>query len=236
MKKIAIITGTGRGIGKALAKLLLNKGYIVFGYSRTNQIKNKNFTFIKIDLSNLNTVQKIKFPKINLPNTTLLINNAATIGEILPLNKKSESKIIKEYNLNIVTPALLCKKFIEAYQEHFKIIINIGSGASNKSIASWNIYCSAKSALDRLTCVIAEEKHHNLNIFSVHPGIVNTEMQKKIRNANKKYFPMLDNFIDYYKNNALKNTEEIAKKVYYIIQNKEKLSQNIISLRDIKIK
>ena len=51
MKPVAIITGTGSGIGKGIAKLLLQKNYLVYGYSRNNQIKNQNFRFKKIDLS-----------------------------------------------------------------------------------------------------------------------------------------------------------------------------------------
>ena len=75
MQKVALITGTSSGIGNALAKLLLSKNYLVFGYSRTNQIENKNFTFTKIDLSNIEEVQKLKFPNIDVASDFLLINN-----------------------------------------------------------------------------------------------------------------------------------------------------------------
>ena len=129
MQKVALITGTGSGIGKALSKLLLNENYSVFGYSRTNQIKHANFTFTKIDLSDLETVQKIKFPKIKATTEILLVNNAATIGSIIPINKKSENEIIGEYNLNIISPTLLSRKFINTYADNIKLLINIGSGA-----------------------------------------------------------------------------------------------------------
>ena len=166
MQKIAFITGTGRGIGMEIAELLLSKKYQVFGYSRTNTIKHQNFTFTKIDLSNLHEVQKIKFPKLN-NRDVLLINNAARIGEIIPLNLKKTKAIINDYNLNIISPTILCSKLININNSNKKMIINISSGASNSSIACWSTYCATKSALDRLTNVIAEEKHANITIISV---------------------------------------------------------------------
>ena len=129
MQKVALITGTGSGIGKALAELLLSENYLVFGYSRTNQIENKNFTFTTIDLSNLQEVQKMQFPNVDVASDVLLVNNAATIGSIIPINKKSENEIIGEYNLNIISPTLLSRKFINAYADNIKLLINIGSGA-----------------------------------------------------------------------------------------------------------
>ena len=234
MQKVALITGTGGGIGKAIAELLLAEDYIVHGFSRTNKINHPNFTFTKIDLSDLSKVNALVFPTINT-DEVLLINNAATIGTITPFDKKQTSDIIQEYNLNIVTPTILCNKFITTYPDDKKLLINIGSGAANSPIPSWSTYCATKSALDMLTQVIADEKHEKLNIFSVHPGVVDTNMQKTIRETKEHLFPLLSKFTAYHNNNELETTPIAAQKLYYIIQNFSEFTKNILSIRDVNL-
>ena len=235
VKKVALITGTGGGIGKATAQLLLKEGYLVFGYSRTNKINHPNFTFTTIDLSDLAQVNDLALPIINLDNV-LLINNAATIGSIVPFDKKETSDIINEYNLNLVSPTILCRKFITTYPDQEKLLINIGSGAANSPIPSWSTYCSAKAAVDMFTQVIAEENHKNLKVFSVHPGIVDTNMQKTIRGTEEYLFPLLSKFTAYYSKNELETTTIAAQKLYYIIQNSNEFTKNILSIRDVNLK
>ena len=234
MRKIALITGTGTGIGKTVAELLLTEGYSVFGYSRSNSIKHSHFTFTKIDLSNLQEVQKLQLPNFDITSDVLLINNAATIGSILPLDKKEITDIINEYNLNIITPTILCSKFINTYADKKKMIVNMGSGAANNPIASWNTYCSSKSALDMLTKVISEENHKNLTVFSVHPGVVDTDMQKAIRESDVNSFPLHQKFVEYYTNKELFSTNFVALKLLQIIEKKDDFEEIILNLRDFE--
>jgi len=234
MHKVAFITGTGDGIGKSLAQLLLEKGYIVFGYSRKNNLKHPNFNFTKIDLSNLESIQNISFPDIKFKDI-ILINNAGTIGKIVPIHLKTTQEIIDEYNVNIIAPTILSNKFITKYFNYKKTIINISSGAAIKSIPSWSTYCATKAALDRLTDTISEEKIPNLEIYSIHPGIVNTNMQKSIRDSDSKNFPLKNQFVEYYKTDQLEDPLSVSRKIYFVINNPKNFKENILSARNIEI-
>lgn len=232
---VALITGTGRGIGCSFAKLLLNKKWIVYGFSRTNKIQHPNFYFNNINLEDVSSLTDVSFPKLKNNTKVLLVNNAAKIGSITSLEKKISNEIISEYNLNIISPTIICKEFLYKYKANPKTILNISSGAAKNSISGWSTYCSSKAALDMLTNVISSEKHVNLKVFSIYPGIVNTSMQNQIRNAKESDFPLIKKFIDYHTNNILESPEKIAEKLYYIVENKSSFTKNSLSLRDVNI-
>ena len=75
----------------------------------------------------MNAVKELQFPKESQQDI-LLINNAATIGSIIPFDRKETNDIIHEYYLNLVAPTILCKKFITTYSDykcfHFTFLVN----------------------------------------------------------------------------------------------------------------
>ena len=237
MKKTALITGSSKGIGKELSLLLLEKGYTVFGYSRTNSIRHKNFHFNQIDLSSVQNLESINFPKVEEGEHVCLINNAGEIGQIDKFGNKKTNDIINEFNLNTVAPSILSNSFIRSYQDqsNHPIIINISSGAALRPIESWGTYCQSKAALDMLTKILNQE-HNSIKAYSIYPGVVDTEMQKKIRDTDIEKFALKDVFVEYFRNNELVDPKIISKKIYHILSNLDRFEDNMISLRDLSIK
>lgn len=237
MKKTALITGSSKGIGKELSLLLLEKSYTVFGYSRTNSIRHKNFHFNQIDLSSIQNLESINFPKVEEDEHVCLINNAGEIGEIDKFGNKRTNDIINEFNLNAVAPSILSNSFIRSFQDqsNHPIIINISSGAALRPIESWGTYCQSKAALDMLTKIINQE-HNSIKAYSIYPGVVDTEMQKKIRDTDIEKFALKDVFVEYFRNNELVDPKIISKKIYHILSNLDLFEDNMISLRDLSIK
>lgn len=232
------ITGTSKGLGKALTELLLkDENNFVYGLSRNCSINHKNYSHTSIDLSKIEEVEKYQFPQINsTSNKITLINNAGMVGDVNHLGNVSNHKIIECYNLNLITPAILTNKFIGNFIAEEKLIINISSGAGRTPIDGWNIYCSTKAGMNMLSQVIAEEskiKKSNTTVLSLAPGIIDTGMQTEIRNSNKAGFSNIERFIEYKNNGDLVKPEDTAKQIHQFITNKQ-LQENVIcSVRDL---
>lgn len=235
------ITGTGRGIGKALAELILhNENNFIYGLSRSNGIKNKNFQFLKTDLNDTYKVKSFEFPEFINPESIILVNNSMSQSEIIHLGKRTSEDIIECYNVNILSPSLLMNNFIGKYQDTKcrRIILNISSGAAFKPIEAWSTYCATKAALAMMIEVTDLEqklKHPDnpVYVFSVSPGVVNTDAQRNIRKTSPEDFSMVGKFIEFYETNQLAEPEDVAVKLYGIIQNPEKFDKVAFNINEI---
>ncbi len=236
MKK-AIITGASQGLGKALALDCLIAGYRVEGYSRTNSIVDENYDHHCIDLS---TIEQLKALEFNVDNCTelLVINNAGTLGEICHLGEMSANSIQKAYVLNTIAPAIICNAIIHATKGSGipVYIINISSGAANGTLDGWSIYNSSKAALNRMSETVAEELNlegiENIKLIALAPGIVDTEMQSKIRSTKKDQFSNVDQFTKFKNNGELQAPSETSSKILRNFKCLFEQGKTVVSLRE----
>lgn len=218
-----VITGVSSGIGKALADYFLEKGEKVIGLSRTNEIEHENYTFLPTDLSSFDDLKKLDLSKlIGKEEDVVLINNAGTIGKI----KRARHLNLEDYlvvsNLNVVAVQYLCSHLLKLTGSNkLKAIVNISSGAARRPIASWSAYCASKAAVDSFSEVLKEEFLEEgiaTKVFSVAPGIVDTQMQTEIRSSNSEDFSAHSKFVDLKKTDSLRPPEEVAKAVDKLLE------------------
>ena len=223
-----IITGTSRGIGEAIAGKLLENGNILFCISRTMNEhlietasgKGIPLYYYEGDISKpmvAVTILKDIFQKIVFSDhdRIALINNAGTIEPIGPAGKLKTGDIEQHYRTNLLAPALLINHFIKlcAGAAVQKVILNISSGASEYPYHGWSMYCSSKAGLDMLTRTIALEQDmvpNPVKLFALKPGIVETSMQKLIRQAKPGNFHEKEKFIKLHNDGLLIKPEEVA--------------------------
>jgi len=186
--KIAYITGSSQGIGRALCLKLLAEGYRVVGVSRKNDLEDPNFSFVECDLSDISAVSKFRFSALGVHNT-LLVNNAGIIGEIGPIGSQSSEEIELVHKVNTIAPQILMNSFVSATKQASgsKHILNISSGAGKYAIDAWGPYCASKAALDLFSQVLKDELHSRgikvVFVHSVAPGVADRESRDRCRDS-----------------------------------------------------
>ncbi|HPF93265.1 MAG TPA: SDR family NAD(P)-dependent oxidoreductase [Tenuifilaceae bacterium] len=237
METVFYITGSSRGIGKALAELALNiEDAIVFGISRKKTISHKRYTHITTDLSNIENLTKFEPPLLANAKKVILVNNAGMLGEVAQYGKLASNTIAKTHTLNAIAPAILTNWIISRYSHTASqiVILNISSGAARYPVEGWGNYCSSKASVDMLTKVIALENNNDkIKTFAVAPGIVDTQMQKEIRDTKQENFPDLSRFIGYKENKQLSNVTEVAEMLMRIVNNPHSYKEAILDVRKL---
>ncbi|RZS96603.1 SDR family NAD(P)-dependent oxidoreductase [Cecembia calidifontis] len=237
-----IVTGSSKGIGRALVELLLkDQNNKVIGISRSQKpIAGPGFSGLNLDLSDMGQIienlEKI-FPNDNF-RKIVLINNAGWIGEIKHLGKLDPESIRKIFMLNTVAPTILMNTFIQRFahrKDAERLIINISSGAAKKAIDGWACYSASKAAINMLSEAASLEASLDktgIRVFSVAPGVVDTDMQSEIRSADEGSFSSLSKFVGLKENNLLSTAEYAAQKLLELIRNPDRFQTVLQDVRE----
>ena len=178
--KTAIVTGASRGIGLAIAESLAREGVKLALLSRTpppNQVEGK---FFQCDLSDLASlpgavIQALK----HLGSCDFLINNAGIF-----LEKSAPDTSLADWErvmrVNLTTPFLICREVLpHMISRKQGRIVNIGSTASVQSYLHQSAYSASKHGLLGFSRGLAiEAKPHNVHVYSLCPGGVDTDLIK----------------------------------------------------------
>ncbi len=185
-----LVTGGSAGIGKATAKLLIEKGGKVAitgrDKSKLEKVAKEIGAFpIHADVAVQNDVHKTyelflkQFQKLDC-----LINNAGICdawNEITELDLRAFHKV---YDVNVFGAALMASEAAKLFkQQKSGNIINIASTAGTKGFANGTVYSSSKFALRGMTqCWQAELRKYNVRVILVNPSEVTTAFGDNERN------------------------------------------------------
>jgi len=218
-----LITGASQGLGRALAEAILQRPDTqVLGISRHATIEHARYQHQPLDLSDIEAVEhnlgKIFLPRPDAQSLTL-INNAGTLGEIGYVGELPNEHFQFVFDLNTVAPAMLMNTFISAYGglgSIPRIVLNISSGAAQRPVDGWAAYCASKAALNALSETAQKEQDlrgSGVRIWSLAPGVVDTDMQAHIRTAAEGQFSERAKFAELHAEEKLRSTEEVAEAI-----------------------
>jgi benzil reductase ((S)-benzoin forming) len=114
-------------------------------------------------------------------------------------------------------------------------VLNISSGLARRAMASQAAYCAAKAGMDHFTrCVALEEAEqpNGAKVCSLAPGVIDTDMQVQLRNADASQFPDLENFISLKNDGALISPAEAAARVLAYLARADFGSSPVADVRD----
>ncbi len=217
-----IITGASKGIGHALSKQLSEKGHQVYGIARSfpeNWSGTKSFEFDLLKTLEIPELIENIFGFISVDvGRITLINNAGTITPIGFAGSNQADEITNSIALNLTAPMVISGAFISSASNLAvqKRIINISSGAGRKAYEGWSSYCAGKAGLDHFSLCL-EKEYKDIKTMSVAPGIIDTDMQEKIRESSEKDFPMIENFKAYKEQGMLSTPEQTAEQLIRLL-------------------
>jgi 3-oxoacyl-[acyl-carrier protein] reductase len=212
MYKTAIVTGSGRGIGRETAILLCKKGLNVVICSKTQteidstveEIKHLIKTSdrvigIRCDISNSFEVENlVRSTNDIFKSIDILVNNAGIVY-IKKFIDTSEEEWDKTIDINL-KGSFLCTKCVLPFmiKNRCGVIINVSSGAGKTGFPDISAYCASKFGMIGLTESLAwEVANYNIRVMAICPGEVDTKMQQSVD-------------LDYYKKNKQKMLQPIA--------------------------
>lgn len=184
--QVAVVSGAGSGLGRALALLLGKAGCRVALVGRRRGPLERTAELMEFsspplvlpgDVSVSTDVEKVSsaiFNEAGCPH--ILVNNAAVFPKLRPLQDLPIAEWDDTIATNLRGPVLLIRAFLPKMLElNYGRILNISAPLKHYPGAS--AYCASKCALDSLTKALSyENKSANVLINAVEPPMMNTEM------------------------------------------------------------
>ncbi len=179
---VFIITGGSAGIGKATAKLLVEKGgkVLITGRDKERLEKTANeigAVSVQADVAKEKDVFKTyEALKKEFGKLDCLINNAGIGGNWEDTFNLSYQNFIDVYSVNVFGAAMMTREAAKMFKlQNYGNIVNISSTAGTKGFANGTVYSSSKFALRGMTqCWQAELRKYNVRVILVNPSEVTT--------------------------------------------------------------
>ena len=231
MSELFILTGASRGMGRAMAQQLLQRGEVtLLALSRgvdaaLEDVAAEAGSLLlqwPVDLADpLAAAQRVNdwLGSLHAPafQSATLINNAGTVGRPAPLAQSDLADLSQALRVGLEAPLLLTSAFLRATRSWSapRRVLNISSGLGRNAMGSQAPYCAAKAGMDHLSRAVALEEagEGGARIVSLAPGVIDTDMHIALRGADAGLFPDRSRFEKLKQDGLLDSPESAAAKV-----------------------
>jgi len=200
--QVAIVTGGGRGIGRAIARKFASEGAAVVVTARTEaeikevageiQQAGGKAAAVAADLAQESACEKIvSAARGAFGAVHILVNNAAIYGPVQPVEKWTGRDWDEVMAVNLRSPMLLSKLLLpEMYERKSGSILNISTVGAKAAFALSAAYTASKAGLIGLTRVLAAEgARKGVRVNAICPGpVTETKMSQDLAREFSAYF------------------------------------------------
>lgn len=184
-KKIIVLTGATRGLGRSLVPHFVAAGHTVVGCGRSAkhvaELKCQFATpsvFTAVDVTDSSAVESWSREVLAQHGPPdLLINNAAIMNTIAPLWAIPATDFDRVIDVNVKGVANAVRAFVPAMVERkVGVIVNLSSGWGRSTAPGVAPYCASKYAIEGLTLAMAQELPRGMAAIPLNPGVIATDM------------------------------------------------------------
>ena len=209
--RVALVTGGGRGIGRAIAQALARAGAAVAVLSRSTEQLSETVRLVQqdggraaaypADVTNEQAIQTaIGEIEQSLGAIDVLVNNAGTPKPLVPFAETDVTEWWRGMEINLLGPVVCTRHVLPGMISRRRgRIINVSSGAGAMAMTHFSSYVCGKTAVVRLTeCLALEMKPHGIAVFAIAPGTVRTAMSEYSLNSSEgqKWLPWFKRLFD----------------------------------------
>jgi NAD(P)-dependent dehydrogenase (short-subunit alcohol dehydrogenase family) len=196
--KIAVVTGGGRGLGRAFAQALAAAGYAVAVLARSEAELAETVALVersggtasafRADVTDKAAVDHA-FAEVeqSLGPIDLLVNNAGVVGPLGPFAENDVGAWWRTLDVNLHGQILCSHRVLPGMIARRRgRIVNIASGGGTTMLPYFSAYVTSKTALIRFSeCLAFEVKQHGIAVFAMGPGTVRTAMSEYSLNSTE---------------------------------------------------
>jgi NAD(P)-dependent dehydrogenase (short-subunit alcohol dehydrogenase family) len=187
---VAIVTGASRGLGRALAHGLAQRGWAIVIDARGKpaldevasaaQRTNQRVVAVPGDITDPAHRESVLHQARQLGGPDLIVNNAGILGPSPqpPLATYPLDLLREVYEVNVVAPLGLIQLALPDLRERAGAIVNVTSDAAIEAYPGWGGYGSAKAAIEQASRILAAEEPA-VRTWWVDPGDLRTQMHQE---------------------------------------------------------
>ena len=197
-RKVVVITGATRGLGRAMAEEFARLGHAVEGCGRSadavaelGRALGDPHHVEAVDVAREDEVgawAERVLARSGAPD--LLLNNAAAINRNAPLWEVPADDFDRVVDVNIKGVARVIRRFVPAMiGRGVGVIVNFSSGWGRSTSPEVAPYCATKWAIEGLTRALAQELPAGMAAVPLNPGIIDTDMLRTTFGGKAANFP-----------------------------------------------